>query len=97
MLTVPEICTSMQNQLSRASDVYAFGMLWWEMVTGQLLWPSLNSEQIHKRVLAKQMPTLPLNMDSGIKVSTALLFHNNARSHPLIYIYLEDPHCSYGV
>ena len=64
---------AIQHQISKASDVYAFGMLWWEMVQGQLLWPNLTAEQIHKRVTSKQLPTFEsLDVNPGVKVTPCL-------------------------
>ena len=58
----------LQGQISKASDVYSFGMLFWELTNGQLVWPSLNPEQVQKRVLAREVPTMPENYSQGVKV-----------------------------
>lgn len=63
----------LQGQISKASDVYSFGMLFWELTNGQLVWPSLNVEQVQKRVLAREVPTMPENYSQGVKVVIASL------------------------
>lgn len=65
----------MQGQISKASDVYSFGMLFWELTNGQLVWPSLNLEQVQKRVLAREVPTMPEEYSQGVKV-----FHSHVHS-----------------
>ena len=57
-----------QGQISKASDVYSFGMLFWELTNGQLVWPSLNLEQVQRRVLARDVPVMPENYSQGVKV-----------------------------
>ncbi len=59
----------LQGQISKASDVYSFGMLFWELTNGQLVWPSLNQEQVQKRVLAREVPTMPEHYSEGVKVA----------------------------
>jgi hypothetical protein len=54
--------------VTQASDVYAFGMLWWEICTGQRVWPSLGTDAIKKRVLAKEVPNMPDDYSQGFKV-----------------------------
>lgn len=55
--------------MSKASDVYALGMLLWELYVGQAVWPSLNFSQLHRRVVAaKEKPALPLEAPPALKV-----------------------------
>lgn len=58
-----------QGEKSQATDVYAFGMVLWEVYSGQLVWASLNFSQLHRRVVAaKEKPAMPSDMPLGFKV-----------------------------
>jgi serine/threonine protein kinase len=56
-----------KGQVTQASDVYAFGMLWWELFNGQRVWPSMGPEAIKKKVLNKEIPSMPDEFGKGVE------------------------------
>lgn len=45
----PELLT--KGKLSKAADVYAFGILVWEMVTGERAWAGMSHTQVLSAVV----------------------------------------------
>ncbi len=46
------------HQDTKASDIYSFGVLLWEMQTGQIPWKDLNNDAIKQKVLAGERPAI---------------------------------------
>lgn len=70
----------LQGTMSKASDVYALGMLLWELYVGQAVWPSLNFSQLHRRVVAaKEKPALPAEAPPALKVCAPLVLSGGVR------------------
>ncbi len=46
------------HQDTKASDIYSFGVLLWEMQTGQIPWKDLDNDAIKQKVLAGERPSI---------------------------------------
>lgn len=62
----PELITG--GILTKAGDVYAFGIITWEMYVGRRAWEGLQPGQVLKRVAANEMLTFPVQTPHRLKI-----------------------------
>ena len=65
----------MVGDMLQAADVYAFGILLWEMCTGQKPWVGLKEQEIITKVVQNEkQPLFPRDTPAPFKVSSCCLF-----------------------
>ena len=83
------MCVSL---LAQAADVYAFGILLWEMCTGQKPWVGLKEQEIITKVVQNEkQPLFPRDTPAPFKVHLALcycvsLFFLDKACHDCVYL-----------
>ena len=66
-------CECLCAFLAQAADVYAFGILLWEMCTGQKPWVGLKEQEIITKVVQNEkQPLFPRDTPAPFKVHPAL-------------------------
>lgn len=66
----PELITD--GLMTRAGDVYAFGVVMWELYMGQRAWAGLKANQVLGAVASKHMLAYPDYTPKRLKVSAAV-------------------------
>ena len=60
----------------QAADVYAFGILLWEMCTGQKPWVGLKEQEIITKVVQNEkQPLFPRDTPAPFKVTHGFFYH----------------------
>lgn len=66
------VCKHLCALLAQAADVYAFGILLWEMCTGQKPWVGLKEQEIITKVVQNEkQPLFPRDTPAAFKVHFA--------------------------
>jgi len=66
------VCKRLCALLAQAADVYAFGILLWEMCTGQKPWVGLKEQEIITKVVQNEkQPLFPRDTPAPFKVHLA--------------------------
>lgn len=65
------------------SDVYSFGIVAWEIVSGKKPWANFNARAIFKRVvLAGERPEIPSDAAADVADVIRSCWHENPRERP---------------
>jgi serine/threonine-protein kinase CTR1 len=86
----PEIFESMDNY-TQNSEVYSFGILTWEVLTGRVPWEGLNEFNIITKVSLKHERPSPLPEDVDAKLISLLtaMWHRDPNERPTFKVILE--------
>ncbi|CAL8464411.1 g3946 [Coccomyxa elongata] len=72
----------MEGKMTKAADVYSFGMLMWEVVTGKKLFEGLRQSQIICKVMTGFRPEVPEGCPSGYADIMVACWHAKPAQRP---------------
>ncbi|BDA49709.1 probable LIM domain-containing serine/threonine-protein ki at C-terminar half [Coccomyxa sp. Obi] len=72
----------MEGKMTKAADVYSFGMLMWEVLTGKKVFEGLRQSQIICKVMTGWRPEVPEGCPSGYTDIMVACWHANPAQRP---------------